>query len=621
MKLAKDVMKSDFRTIKEKQVLTKALADLSGISETVVILDDNNNYLGMMNQRSIIRKRSLHKDPSKSKVRGIIMSAPKINKETSIPECARLMISSNIPDLPITEDQKVIGVIDDDDILKSINDYDFSKEKIEKYMTKNPITAEPDSKISAVINTLKKNDISRLPIVSDKALIGLVTIHDIAKKALKKVESPNFGYVMDEKNPRYNHPVENIMTKQLVTVKKENSVQKTVDSMLTHSINSVLVINEHNRLSGIATRKDIMELVAQKAKGLIPPNININSKIDNLNKKLIGDKITEFSEKSPHLFKRAVYNIYIDEHRETFRDKRKLHVKLRVHTPAGRYIASSEGWDENNIIRDALEKIYRQAEKRLSLKDKSRKKTFGTLQVPAKKKDLSQKMLHGITKKQATEMGVNKLNKEIDVVIFDMDGTLIDSIPLHKKTYEEIFEEMDIPFTLDKFEEINGRDIRKSFEYIKENYGGEFDVSKAYEKKKKANIEISENADLFPQTKEILEKLKKSGYRLILATSATQKEAQNVIKRFELGGIFECATTADDIKKSKPHPSVFEECIDALNLDNKKSLVIEDSPRGIEAAKRAGMKVAAVATTHNKEQLREADYILDSIKEIEKLLV
>ena len=109
---------------------------------------------------------------------------------------------------------------------------------------------------------------------------------------------------------------------------------------------------------------------------MIPPNINVNSKIENLNRRLIGDIITEFSEKKAHLFKRSVFNFMVKKQKETFKGKNKLHGRMRLDTPGGQYMATAEGWNEENVTKHALRKIEKQVDKRLRTKNKTRKKNF-----------------------------------------------------------------------------------------------------------------------------------------------------------------------------------------------------------------------------------------------------
>jgi HAD superfamily hydrolase (TIGR01509 family) len=196
-------------------------------------------------------------------------------------------------------------------------------------------------------------------------------------------------------------------------------------------------------------------------------------------------------------------------------------------------------------------------------------------------------------------------------VILDMDGVLVDSIPMHKKAMDRIFKKHNIPFSISRWDEINGKNIPDTFRYIKDNYGGDFDLYEAIEEKKESNMEIAKKISLFKGIDDAIKRLRQKGYILILATSALKKEAYTILDRHNLRVYFDCIVTGDDVRRSKPDPEIFEKCADRLKLERESCVVVEDSPNGIEAAKKAGMKVIGVTTTHDKEELKEADLVID----------
>lgn len=202
-------------------------------------------------------------------------------------------------------------------------------------------------------------------------------------------------------------------------------------------------------------------------------------------------------------------------------------------------------------------------------------------------------------------------------VIFDMDGVLLDSIPLHKKAFEMIFRKHDMPFSMDRFPEINGKSIRDVFTYIRENYGG-FDLEAAVKDKLETNMDIARQAPLFEGVMEVLEDLKDRD--LMLASSASRAEIDIVLDRFHLRDIFSCSVAGDEIQRTKPHPDIFLRCPKTLGIPPDRCIVIEDAPNGIKAAIAAGMRCIAITTTHKKADLDDADAVLDDIKAIPDFL-
>jgi HAD superfamily hydrolase (TIGR01509 family) len=214
---------------------------------------------------------------------------------------------------------------------------------------------------------------------------------------------------------------------------------------------------------------------------------------------------------------------------------------------------------------------------------------------------------------------IRKLSN-VEAVIFDMDGVIVDSIPLHKESFSRIFKKFSVPFSLERFNEINGMTVEDSFNYIRDNYEGEFDVQQAIEEKRRADLKIAKRAPLIKGAIETLEKLHHKGFTLVLATSSPRREVEIILNRFNLFIYFDCLMTGDEVEKSKPHPEIFEKCVCKLKLNKTQCVVIEDSPDGIRAAGRAGIRCIALTSNHGKEELGEADVIIDELSQIPRVI-
>jgi beta-phosphoglucomutase-like phosphatase (HAD superfamily) len=91
-----------------------------------------------------------------------------------------------------------------------------------------------------------------------------------------------------------------------------------------------------------------------------------------------------------------------------------------------------------------------------------------------------------------------------------------------------------------------------------------------------------------------------------------------VLKPEEIA-LFDCIITSEEAVNSKPHPEPYLKASSGLKIAPKECLVIENAPLGIEAAKSAGMKVVAITSTLAREKLKSADWVVDSLSEIQKL--
>lgn len=206
--------------------------------------------------------------------------------------------------------------------------------------------------------------------------------------------------------------------------------------------------------------------------------------------------------------------------------------------------------------------------------------------------------------------------KSIKAVIFDMDGTMVDNSHFHKKAWIEFCQRKGIDLTEeDYFKKISG----KRNDAILKLLLGELDKNKQNELEEEKEkiyrdlyaLEIKE----VPGLSALIRKLKEKGIKIAIGTTSYQKNRDFVIKSLELDGIFDVIVGSEHIQKGKPDPEIYFKVAQLLKVDPKDCLVFEDTPSGIQAAKAAGMKVVGVLTAHSKEELNQADLLINNFKE------
>jgi len=206
----------------------------------------------------------------------------------------------------------------------------------------------------------------------------------------------------------------------------------------------------------------------------------------------------------------------------------------------------------------------------------------------------------------------------LEAVIFDMDGTLINSIPIHRKLWEIIMKKTDFVKLTEDEHEINGMNLREMIVYLKEKHNLNIDIDEIFEMKKELEGKMFEDeAELFDGAERLLKELNDTGIKCALATSSTKSLVDIINKKFNLERYISVFVSAGDVKKSKPEPEIFLLAAERLGIDPSKCVVIEDAPHGVTAAKRGGMKVIGVTTTQPREHFENADLVVDSLKEID----
>jgi beta-phosphoglucomutase-like phosphatase (HAD superfamily) len=194
--------------------------------------------------------------------------------------------------------------------------------------------------------------------------------------------------------------------------------------------------------------------------------------------------------------------------------------------------------------------------------------------------------------------------RNVAAFIFDIDGTIIDSMPFHERSWDVFLMGRGVPAVgADFFRRTAGR---TGVEVMRELFGplSEGDAH-AFVREKEAIYR-----ELFaPEFREIAgftafaRKAKAAGVRLACATAGDPDNIAFALGGLALQGFFDAAVGAHDVARGKPEPDLFLLAAARIGADPRECLVFEDAPLGIEAARRAGMRAVAITSTVPAEEL------------------
>ena len=180
-------------------------------------------------------------------------------------------------------------------------------------------------------------------------------------------------------------------------------------------------------------------------------------------------------------------------------------------------------------------------------------------------------------------------------VIFDLDGTLVDSNELHVLAWEETFRHFGKEIPVERLREQIGKGgdqylpVFLSEREMRE-FGEEADKYRGEIFKKKYLSQVKP----FPKVRELFERLRTDGKKIALASSGKEAEVHHYEKLLGIGGMVDCMTTADQVAHSKPKADVFIAALNMLLLSPSDAIAIGDTPYDIEAAKKIDLPVIGV---------------------------
>lgn len=178
-------------------------------------------------------------------------------------------------------------------------------------------------------------------------------------------------------------------------------------------------------------------------------------------------------------------------------------------------------------------------------------------------------------------------------LIFDLDGTLSNSLPVHMATWNKVGEVYGFKFDPQIMLEMTGRATIEFARRIVEQYNLSVDPEEIVKLKQQS---FRDSAQLLEPVSEIISVVKKYYGKLPMAigTGASRKSTEVQLNELQIAQYFDGIVTADDVIRHKPNPDTFLKCAELMGVEPEKCQVFEDGDLGIEAAKKAGMMVTDV---------------------------
>lgn len=212
----------------------------------------------------------------------------------------------------------------------------------------------------------------------------------------------------------------------------------------------------------------------------------------------------------------------------------------------------------------------------------------------------------------------------IRAIIFDFDGVVVNSEPVHLAAFRQVAEEEGMTLTDEEYtERYLALDDRGCFEQLLRSYGRPVEVIavEALARRKAEYFQRFATLPEVPGTRDFILRVK-DRFILAIASGALRTEIEKPLRQMKLRPYFSVIVSAEDCQNCKPHPEPYLKALERLNevvvppLKPKECLVIEDAVYGIKAAKSAGMRCIALTTSYPADRLIQADRVVKSLGEV-----
>ena len=366
VKIVEDVFSKGFLEVHENDTISSCLSLFKKEWPPVLaVLDSKGEYKGVISRKWIIRSSF---DSSGTKVKTLMRSAPAVSLHDSLGKVARLMIKSEIRQLPVYSGKKLLGFVTDDDVIHGAVMERWGNTCVDEIMTKKPFVLEEDESVGSILSLFREKGISHVPIVRDGKLVGIVSIFDIIKNIFQPRQSQRRGELLGEKVPVLSMSAKGIM-KRAVTVLPETKLPEAEDQMHKFDISSLVIVSK-GRPVGILTKRDFLEPLAQMEKPVRKLMVHFSVKdveIDGIQRSYIINDFESFTHRYGETLESGTLFVYMKTHGTNFKDDQLIHCRLQFRTSKGSFFSSSEGWGVEQTFRLALDRLEGQIVKSTEL--------------------------------------------------------------------------------------------------------------------------------------------------------------------------------------------------------------------------------------------------------------
>lgn len=190
------------------------------------------------------------------------------------------------------------------------------------------------------------------------------------------------------------------------------------------------------------------------------------------------------------------------------------------------------------------------------------------------------------------------INPNAKGLIFDLDGTLADTMPIHFIAWKNAAAKYEIDFTPDLFKQLAGIPLYPTVEKLNQMFGKTIDAKEMGDLKE---AEFEKNMHLTPEIKVVTDLVRKFHGKIPMAvgTGGSRRLSLKSLDIIGLGGYFDILVASEDVTNFKPHPETFLKCAEQMGVAPVECEVFEDGLLGIQAARAAGMMVIDVTEYYN----------------------
>jgi len=358
---SKDIMSKNLFTVEPDDEVSTAVGMMRqhDVSEVPVISDDK--VVGMVSYETLLKKRSI---PMTTKIENVMIFPPRVGRDDSIMDIAETMLSSGYRAVPVTDKERIIGIVSRTDLLSIIPSLKILRDiLVKEIMTAHPHCVREDDNMEHARNVIYKLDVRAIPVVDKKnEVVGVIGIKDLAKTSLIKKTGQTRGDAKGKTEPP-RIEVKSMMRSPVITIDPEAKIHEAVELMNDNDVSTVVVTEDEHPV-GILTQYDFIELIASfKEEERVFVQISGLHEAEPEVYDLMFDIIQKYIKRVSKIITPKIFTVHV--HSEMGRHDATGEVTLtgRLTTEHEMFYTKAEDWDYVKALSEMLSQMERKVRK------------------------------------------------------------------------------------------------------------------------------------------------------------------------------------------------------------------------------------------------------------------
>ena len=349
-----DIAVQDHVEIDAEERLGKVRALFEEENPKGVIVTEDGGYAGVITQRQFLQS---HLDDS-TKAAALMTSAPKVERTEDVRDTARMLVEGATRVAPVFESGSLWGIVTADLLLTAVLD-NLDALTVADIYTADVVTVAEDATVGQVINLLRENGISRIPILDEAdGLAGVVTTIDLVDVVVRDAEKTTRGDRSGETQRVLDLPVHDVMTSPVTTTALEATVEDAVRVMLEEDYAGLVVTDDADAVTGMLTKTDVLRALSYTEEDHLDVQITNIDLLDTLVRADVRDGIEEVAGKYAKMRVRHAH-VRFHAHKEKLRGTPLIQCQIRMRTSEGQVAGTGEGYGADNAFYMALDTLER----------------------------------------------------------------------------------------------------------------------------------------------------------------------------------------------------------------------------------------------------------------------